>query len=302
MKKCCFLFFYFLLDLSISNAHEIKEDCCECAEEAALDALEDAVSQIKAEYSSILQEQEENISIRLSMQAQGPHAIENYKYLKFRNNLTGEIITPDFDYINGRINITDTHLISASQKVSFNYILEIPGKESFEELCFSLAHPTGLFSAVNSKANILQSIRFSVIDMPDRSNAPIKVTIFGFKYASKDVKTLPFKQIDGFKLSDYTGALYDEILIIEATENYPYSSLVDTRPLHYIHADDNASQSVDDLKFLRICEYIRLARSKYLEFNFNNKVNQTILLNVFREYGWINASDFGFIKEQLGWD
>lgn len=297
MKKFYVLFFCFLLDFSMSNAHEIKESCDECL----LDEMEEVVEQIKSEYASIVKEQEKNISIRLSMQAQGPYAIENYKYLKFRNNYTGEIITPNFKYEDGRIEISAAHLINISEVASFNYILEIPGKVPFEELCFSKKISNGLLNIIDHKNDVLQAIRFSVIDMPDRFNAPIKVTILGARYAPKDIKTAPLQKIDGFKLNKYTGPLHDEILIIQASEIYPYADIAEDRSPGYVCTDDEP-KALASLKYLRICEYIRLARLKYASFDFNNKANQIIILNVFREYGWINASDFSYIKEQLGWD
>jgi hypothetical protein len=95
--------------------------------------------------------------------------------------------------------------------------------------------------------------------------------------------------------------LHDEILIIQASETYPYADIVDDRLPDYVCSDDEP-KALANLKYLRICEYIRLVRLKYSTFDFNNKAYQTILLNVFREYGWINAIDFSYIKEQLGWD
>jgi hypothetical protein len=297
MKKFYVLFFCFLLDFSMSNAHEIRESCDVCA----LDEIEEVVEELKSTYASIVKEQEKSFSIRLSMQAQGPYAIENYKYLKFRNNCTGEIITPNFKYEDGRIEISAAHLINISEAASFNYILEIPEKAPFEELCFSKKNSDGLVDLVDHKNDVLQAIRFSVIDMPDRFDAPIKVTILGSRYAPKDIKTEPLQKIDGFKLCNYSGALHDEILIIQASENYPYADIAEDRLPSYVCADDEP-KALAYLKYLRICEYIRLSRLKYPSFNFNNKPNQTIILNVFREYGWINASDFLYIKEQLGWD
>ncbi|MDP3532742.1 MAG: hypothetical protein Q8S31_05590 [Alphaproteobacteria bacterium] len=300
MKKFYVLFLSFFLNFSLSNAHEINESCCEC-DECALDDIEEVVEQIKSKYTSIVKEQEKSIPIRLSMQAQGPYAVENYKYLKFKNNHTGEIITPSFIYVDGRIEISAAHLTNISESVSFNYILEIPGKQTFEELCFSKKIPNGLFGITDANTDMLQAIRFSVIDMPDRFDAPIKVTILGSRYAPKDIKTEPLHKIDGFKLHKYTGALHDEILIIQASETYPYADIVDDRLPDYVCSDDEP-KALANLKYLRICEYIRLVRLKYSTFGFNNKAYQTILLNVFREYGWINASDFSYIKEQLGWD